>query len=930
MRVNELLSQGALAGLFTAALVQLGQAVEFDNNVRPLLELHCIKCHGADKQKGGLQLDTLGQALKGGESGTALAKGDPAKSLLIERISLEANHDDIMPPKGDPLKPAEIEILRQWITDGAAWPSGVTLRAKSADDLVREERFAAKTLRSIEVFPAKVTLKTVADSHSLVAMATYEDDTTQDITGDAVFHLAKPGIAELIGNQLKPSADGETKVKVSYGGKELVVPVTVTEATKPRPVSFRLDVMPVFMRTGCNTGSCHGSARGQDGFMLSLFGYDPDGDHHRITRQLSTRRLNLALPSESLIVEKAVEAVPHTGGKRFDIGSPYYNTLVDWIEDGAPNDAKDVAKPTGIEILPPKLLLEGEGATQKMTVIAWYSDGTDRDVTPLVVFQSNNDNSATISPDGMVTANNRGEAFIMARFATFTVGSQVVVIPEGLNYRRPTLVANNYIDDLVYDKLHKLRMTPSELCSDEAFARRSFLDITGLLPEPNELAEFLADSNPEKRNKLVQSLLDRKEFTEMWVMKWAELLQIRTQQNNQVSYKATLLYHNWLKDRIANNMPFDKIVQELLSSAGGTFKSPATNFYQIERDTLKVTENVAQVFMGMRIQCAQCHNHPFDRWTMDDYYSFASFFSQIGRKNAEDPREVIVFNRRSGDVKHPVGGRTLTPKFLGGAEPEITRAQDRRAILAKWLASADNPFFAPNLANIIWAHFFGIGIIEPVDDVRVSNPASNPELLAALAKRFTEYNYDFKRLVYDICTSRTYQLATRTNDSNAADTRNFAHGRIRRLRAEVLLDVITQVTQTKNKFKGLPLGARAVQIADGNVGNYFLTTFGRATRETVCSCEVKMEPSLSQALHLINGDIVQSRIRSGDLTGQLLKVYPPAEVLRQLYLRTLCRPPSADEQAAILGQLQNEPDKKAVMDDVFWALLNSKEFIFTH
>ncbi|MDP7013702.1 MAG: DUF1549 domain-containing protein, partial [Verrucomicrobiota bacterium] len=800
--------------MLAAALVPLGQAVEFDNNVRPLLELHCVKCHGSDKQKGGLRLDTLGQAVKGGDSGTALTKGDPAKSLLLERISLAANHDDIMPPKGDPLKPAQIETLRQWITDGAAWPSGVTLRAKSAADLAREERFAAKTLRSIEVFPAKVTLETVADSHALVAMATYEDDTTRDITSDAVFRLAKPGIAELNSTQLKPSADGETRAHVSFGGEELVVPVKVKDAAKPRPVSFRLDVMPVFMRAGCNTGSCHGSARGQDGFMLSLFGYDPDGDHHRITRQLSTRRLNLALPSESLIVEKSVEAVPHTGAKRFDVGSPYYNTLVEWIEDGAPNDAKDVAKPTGIEILPPKLLLEGEGSTQQMTVIARYSDGTDRDVTPLVVFQSNNDNSATISPDGMVTANNRGEAFVMARFATFTVGSQVVVIPEGLNYRRPTLVANNYIDDLVYDKLHKLRMTPSDLCSDEAFARRSFLDVTGLLPEPDELAEFLADSNPEKRNKLVQSLLDRKEFTEMWVMKWAELLQIRTQQNNQVSYKATLLYHNWLKDRIANNMPFDKIVQELLSSTGGTFKSPATNFYQIERDTLKVTENVAQVFMGMRIQCAQCHNHPFDRWTMDDYYSFASFFSQIGRKNAEDPREVIVFNRRSGDVKHPVGGRTMTPKFLGGAVPEITRAQDRRAVLATWLASADNPFFAPNLANIIWAHFFGIGIIEPVDDVRVSNPASNPELLAALAKHFTEYNYDFKRLVYDICTSRTYQLATRTNESNAADSRNFAHGRIRRLRAEVLLDVITQVTQTKNKFKGLPLGARAVQIAD--------------------------------------------------------------------------------------------------------------------
>ncbi len=913
-----------------AAPLPLGQAVEFDSDVRPLLELHCVKCHGADKQKGGLRLDTLGQAEKGGDSGPALAKGDPNKSLLLERVLLPADHDDIMPPKGDPLKPAQAETLRQWIADGTVWPSGVTLRAKSPADLAREARFAAKTLRSIAVYPHKVSLETGTDSHTLVAMATYKDDTTRDITGDAVFRLAKPGIAELHGTQLKPSADGDTAVHVSFGGQEIIVPVKVSDATKPRPVSFRLDVMPVFMRTGCNTGSCHGSARGQDGFMLSLFGYDPDGDHHRITRQISTRRLNLALPSESLLVEKSVEAVPHTGGKRFDIDSPYYDTLVEWIKVGAPNDTKDVAKPVNIEILPPKLLLEGEGATQQMTVIARYSNGTDRDVTPLVVFQSNNDNSATVSADGLVTAKNRGEAFVMARFATFTVGSQAVVIPEGLNYERPTLVANNYIDELAYDKLHKLRMTPSELCTDEAFARRSFLDITGLLPEPKELAEFLADADPEKRNKLVQSLLDRKEFTEMWVMKWAELLQIRTQQNNQVSYKATLLYHNWLKDRIANNVPFDKIVQELLSSTGGTFKSPATNFYQIERDTLKVTENVAQVFMGMRIQCAQCHNHPFDRWTMDDYYSFASFFSQIGRKNAEDPREVIVFNRRSGDVKHPVDGRTMMPKFLGGAAPEITRAQDRRAILAGWLASADNPFFAPNLANIIWAHFFGIGIIEPVDDVRVSNPASNPELLAALAKRFTEYNYDFKRLVYDICTSRTYQLATRTNKSNAVDTRNFAHGRIRRLRAEVLLDVITQVTQTKNKFKGLPLGARAVQIADGNVGNYFLTTFGRATRETVCSCEVKMEPSLSQALHLINGDIVQSRIQSGGLTGELLKEHPPAEVLRQLYLRTLCRPPSDDEQAAILGQLEKEPDKKAVMDDVFWALLNSKEFIFTH
>ena len=919
----------ASAGL-AAALSPPAQAVEFATDIQPLLEVNCVKCHGADKQKGDLRLDELGLAEKGGETGPALAKGDPAGSLLFKRISLAPDHDDIMPPKGGPLKPAQIETLRQWVADGATWPGGVTLRAKSAADLEREKLFAAKLLKSIEVFPGKVTLETAADSHTLVGMATYGDDSTRDITGDAVFRLAKPGIAELQGNQLLPSADGETQVHVSFGGHELVVPVKVIDAAKPRRVSFRLDVMPIFLRAGCNTGSCHGSARGQDGFMLSLFGYDPDGDHHRITRQLSTRRLNLALASESLLIEKPTEAVPHTGGKQIDVGSPYYNTLVRWIEDGAPNDPKDVIKPLNIEILPPKLLLEGDGATQQMTVVARYSNGTDRDVTSLVVFQSNNDNSVTVSPEGTVTAKNRGEAFVTARFATFTVGSQVVVIPQGLKDERPKLAANNYIDELVHDKLHKLRVTPSGPCSDEAFMRRSFLDIAGLLPEPNELASFLADEDPEKRNNLVTTLLDRKEFTEMWVMKWAELLQIRTQQNNQVSYKATLLYHNWLKDRIANNVPFNQIVQELLSSTGGTFKSPATNYYQIERDTLKVSENVAQVFLGMRIQCAQCHNHPFDRWTMDDYYSFASFFSQIGRKNAEDPREVIVYNRRSGEVKHPLGGRNMTPKFLGGAVPEIARSQDRRAVMAKWLASAENPFFAPNLANMIWAHFFGIGIIEPVDDVRISNPASNPELLTALAKRFTEYNYDFKRLVYDICTSRTYQLATHTNESNAADSRNFSHGRIRRLRAEVLLDVITQVTQTKNKFKGLPLGARAVQIADGNVGNYFLTTFGRATRETVCTCEVKMEPNLSQALHLMNGDIVQARIKNGGLTKELLKEQSPTEVLKQLYLRTLCRPPSVDEQTAILGQLEKESDKQAAMDDVFWALLNSKEFIFTH
>lgn len=907
-------------------------APDFHSEIRPILEVACIQCHGAEKQKGDLRLDQLVHATNGGDGGPAIVSKDIVNSLLIERIELPADDDEIMPPKGDPLSPEQVKLLKDWIIAGAPWPTKVALRQKTLEDLAREQSFAAKQIVNVNVYPTAVSLETSSDHHTPVVMATYADESTRDVTHDSEFVISDSSIAKLEGQTLFPAKDGNTSLRITFAGHNVDVPVNVKDSSTPRPNSFRLDVMPVFMRAQCNNGSCHGSARGQDGFMLSLFGYDPEGDHHRITREESTRRINLALPHESMLLEKAIEAVPHTGGKLFEKDSQYYNAILAWLKGGAKNDPAEIAQPTSIEILPSKLLLEGAGATQQMTVTAHYSDGTDRDVTSLVIFQSNNDNSATISEDGLVTAHKPGEAFIMARFATFTVGSQAIVIPAGLKYKRPEVAETNYVDKLVNEKLHKLRIIPSGKCTDESFIRRASLDIIGKLPTLEEQESFRTSADPKKRQKLIDNLLDRKEFTELWVMKFAELLQIRTQQNNQVSYKSTLLYHNWLKERIAANVPINKIVQEILSSTGGTFKIPATNYYQIERDTLKVAENAAQVFMGMRIQCAQCHNHPFDRWTMDDYYSFAAFFSQIGRKNAEDPREVIVYNRRSGDMKHMVDGRVMEPKFLGGAVPEIPRSADRRAILAEWLASEQNPYFASNLANIVWQHFFGVGIIEPVDDVRISNPASNPELLETLAGKFTEYNYDFKRLVRDICNSQTYQRTTRTNESNESDTRNFSHGNLRRLRAEVLLDVITQVTQTKNKFRGLPLGARAVQIADGNVSNYFLTTFGRATRETVCSCEVKMEPSLSQALHLLNGDVTHNRIRSGGLVNQLVnqEKKPPSETLEFLYRRTLCRPPTKEEAAPILAVVEKEEDKRAIFEDVFWALLNSKEFIFNH
>ena len=780
----------------------------------------------------------------------------------------------------------------------------------------------------LNVYPPDVQLTTVRDRQSLIVQAEYADGITRDVTAEAKFALSNGDLARLDKNVLYPKADGAAELAIEYAGLSVKVPVEVQRASEDPPISFQLDVMPVFMKSGCNTGSCHGAASGKDGFRLSLFGFDPIGDYHRLTREMPGRRINLALPEKSLLIEKTAGVVPHTGGKRYDIDSEYSETLLRWLRAGVPQDKGEVPKVVAVEIYPKGAVLDGEGATQQINVRAKYSDGTDRDVTSMAFFLSNNDNSAPIEQNGVVTAANRGEAFIMARFETYTVGTHFIVLPKGLEFKWQEVAANNFVDELMYDKFKKLRIQPSELCSDEEFLRRVYLDVCGVLPTVEEYHAFINDADPKKRDNLVDNLLGRKEFVELWVMKWAELLQVRTTQ--QIAYKPMLRYYNWIQERIASNMPMDQMVQELLGASGGTFENAATNYYQMEGDPKKVAENVAQVFMGMRIQCAQCHNHPLDRWTMDDYYSFAAFFSQIGRKRGEDPREQIIFNSGGGEVKHPVGGRVMTPKFLGGEVPDV-KGKDRRVVMAKWLASAENPYFAKNLANIVWNHFFGQGIINEVDDVRVSNPPVNSELLDKLGQKFTEYNYDFKKLVRDICTSRTYQLSTIANETNASDTKNFTHASLRRVRAEILLDLISQVTDTKNKFGGLPLGARAVQIANGNTSTYFLSTFGRAKRESVCACEVKVEPNLSQALHLLNGDTLQGKVGQGNLVGKrLAEKVAPEQIVEELYIRCLTRRPTDKEKKDLNAVLAEAKDKKLILEDVFWALLNSREFVFNH
>ncbi|MBI5766417.1 MAG: DUF1549 domain-containing protein [Verrucomicrobia bacterium] len=792
--------------------------------------------------------------------------------------------------------------------------------------------FAKPALVDVKVFPADVNLQTAQDRQSLVVQAIYDDGVTRDVTDKAGFTVAHRSIAKLERGVVVPVADGRTELRVKFAGKALAVPVKVEGAKVAEPVSFTKDVMPILTKAGCNSGACHGSSRGKDGFHLSLFGYDPDGDHFRLTREVIGRRINLTVPEESLVLEKATNRVPHTGGERVKAGSEFHRTLLAWLKAGASKDAAAAAKVVRLEMNPLQAVLEGRGETQQLNVRAVYADGTDRDVTALAAFMTSNDAAVAVSELGRATAVARGEAFITARFEGLIAGVQVLAIPQGLKFTWPQVAQHNYVDALVDAKLRKLRIAPAAVCGDATFLRRVCLDITGTLPAPAAVRKFLADKSAGKRAAIVDELLARKEFAEVWVMKWAELLQIRSaDQQLQMSGKSALQYFEWLDDQIARNVPADQMVRTLLTATGPSFATPAANFYKVERDTLKMTENVAQAFLGVRLQCAQCHNHPFDRWTMNDYYGFAGFFAQVGRKAGEDPRETVVFNSGSGGVKHPVGGKDVAPRFLGGAQPEIAKGADRRAVLADWLLAPGNRYFARNLANIIWAQCFGRGIVDPVDDVRVSNPASNPELLEALATHLIEYRYDFRRLIRDICTSRTYQASALANETNANDERNFSRSSVRRIRAEVLLDALSDITGDAEKLRGLPLGARAVEIADGRTSNYFLTTFGRATRETPCSCEVRMEPNLSQALHLLNGTAVNAKLTNGGLVRRLQKEGRTRdEIIEELYLRVLARFPTTVETEQLSSFFGEGRKDEVVLNDLFWSLLNAKEFVFNH
>ena len=721
-------------------------------------------------------------------------------------------------------------------------------------------------------------------------------------------------------------------VLILFGFNSLTV--RQVNADNPRPssdkagVSFLNDVIPILSRHGCNAGSCHGAARGKDGFALSLFGYDPAGDYRALVREIPGRRINLAMPAESLLLAKATGSVPHTGGKLFDKDSTSYRKLLAWIEQAAKFDGETAPRLIRVSMDPKDVVLTGHQAKQPVKVMASYQDGAVRDVTELSTFSSNNPSIASISDDGQIVAINRGEAFVMARFGAHTVGCNVIVHAKDDSFQWPAgMQGLNYIDAAINEKLRKLHVVPAPICSDADFMRRVSIDLSGRVPTRAELASFVANQDTDKRTKLIDRLLATDDFERLWAMKWMELLKVRT--SYRVSDKSIWKFSRWLRQNIHDGVPIKQWLTAMLTTSGGEFENPAAAFLQELPDQKKVAEDVAQVFLGMRIQCAQCHNHPFDRWTMDDYYGFVAFFDKVRRKRGDDRRERIIYPVNAKTL-HPVTQKVVAPRFLGGELADVAGADPREA-LANWIVADDNPYFARNLANRIWEQFFGMGIVNEVDDVRVSNPPVNRALLDQLAQRLVDSQFDFKAVARQICNSQAYQRGTIPGKNTVEAEKNFAVAKLRRIRAEVLLDVISQVTETTDDFAGLPSGASATEIPDGAISNHFLKTFGRSTRQTVCTCEVNTQPNLSQALHLINGDTIQKKISKGRVIQRMMKAkMSNQEIIEELFLRCLSRSPTELELEKLTAEMDSSGNRKQMLHDIFWALLNSREFLFLH
>jgi hypothetical protein len=801
----------------------------------------------------------------------------------------------------------------------------------------------SKPVTALDAFPTTLKLNGMDDAPQLLVTGKQADGREIDLTAAANYSVSDPKVIRVEPNgRVFPLANGSAEITATFEGKTVKVPVTAQKMEAPQPINFANHVVPIFTKLGCSSGGCHGKIAGQNGFRLSLLGFDPQFDYDNLLKEARGRRVFPAAPDASLLLTKMAGVTAHGGGKRTDVGSEEYKIVRRWIASGLPYGSPSDPTVQRITVHPESRVLDRK-SRQQLVVLAHYSDGSVEDVTRRTQYESNDPDIATVSESGVVnTLSMTGQSAVMARFSgQVTVFRAVVPRPgEAVKFDFP---ARTVVDNAAAKKWRELNIAPSELCSDEVFIRRVYLDITGTLPSPAEVTAFAADKDAKKREKLVDKLLDTPEYAYFFANKWADILRVKRRNQQNRAY-GTFAFHTWIREAVAADKPYDEFVRDIVCAIGDEAKSPPTVWYKEVQTAENFVDDVSQVFLGQRLACANCHHHPYEKWSQDDYWGLAAFYARVGKKtvpvpgvtnqNQQNQRQVL-FVRSNGSVQNKRTGKTADMKALDADPMNPASDEDPRQKFADWMTSPKNPFFAKAIANRYWAHFFGRGIVDPLDDMRVTNPPSNPELLDALAQNLIDNKYSLKALIKTICCSRTYQLSAMPNELNASDKQSFARYYPKRLQAEVLFDAVCNLTDSPSTFPGLPADkfapSRAIMLPDESFQSYFLDVTGRPQRISACECERVNEASLAMTLHLLNSQEVQDKIaRGGGRADQMAKdKRPDAEKVTELFLLATGSPPSKAKLDLALEHIaKHEKQKKTAYENIIWALLNSKGFLF--
>lgn len=768
----------------------------------------------------------------------------------------------------------------------------------------------------------------------LVITGHYASGQQHDVTHDVKYSVDAPGVLTIDAEGfVTPVADGAATITATAAnGKAVSVQLKAERCGEELPINFPNEIVPIFTKLGCNTGGCHGKADGQNGFKLSLLGFYPEEDYEFLVIEDRGRRIFPADPEYSLLMLKPSNRLPHGGGHRMSPGSYEWQMVNSWIEQGMPYGTPEDPTLAKIEVLP-RVRQMNRHERQQLTVVAHYSDGTTRDVTRLASFESNDQEMAEANTRGRVTIHDvPGEVAVMVRFQG-EVSVFRAVVPQGLpvNELPPT---RNFIDEQVFAKLRELGIPPSPLCDDGSFVRRVTVDITGRLPSAEEARAFIADTDPLKRDKLVDRLVDSPGYGDYFANKWSAVLRNKRRDANDLPY--TFRFHSWIRRALQDNMPYDQFVRNILAATGDSESHPPTAWYREVSMADQQVEDTAQLFLGLRIQCAKCHHHPFERWSQNDYYGFQAFFSQVQLKqsrssNNPNRNDFVSLSGAPPSARNPRSNLDVKPTGLGAPPLDVPGYEDARHYLVDWMTARDNPFFAKALVNRYWAHFLSRGIVDPPDDMRVTNPPSNPQLLDALAKHFIDTNFNLKELVRVICKSSVYQLSSEPRPENRRDKQNYSSFYPRRLHAEVLYDAVNQVAGVPSTFGGVPQGTLAVQLPDNGFNDYFLTVFGKPEASSACECERSPEANLAQSLHLLNSNDIQGRLGNG--TGRAATIardtkLPDTEKITELYFWAFARPPRAEEMQFVRERVSKYENQQQAYEDLLWAIFNTKEFQF--